>query len=207
MNWFHQLKYKTRIGLLLAAIMCIILLNNISGRHSFDDLNQSITSIYQDRLMPATYIFRITDHLYQKRMLHQQTATDQQATAQIRLHDNAIMTLIRDYEATHLTREEQHQWNDFKKHLLKYNVQEQQSDNIPAAKSFDRTIQCLNALSTIQAGEGHHLRESSTAIISANTIRSSLEIGLLIVLGIVTLVLIGVSKEAILQAPQKPSLN
>lgn len=205
MNWFRQLKYKTRIGLLLVAIMGIILLNNISGRSNYADLDQSMTSLYKDRLMPATYIFRLSDHLYQKKLLHDQPAPGQ--PAQLQQHDAAMRNLIRDYEATRLTAEEQQQWLIFKQQLQQYDRAVTRGQTVLATQSFDRALKCLEALSTIQTGEGNQLRQSSSAIISATAVRSSFEIVLVILLGMVTVLLVGTSKEALLQRPHKPSLN
>lgn len=205
MNWFRQLKYKTRIGLLLVAIMGIILLNNISGRSNYADLNQTMTSLYKDRLMPATYIFRLSDHLYQKKLLHGQPGPGRSALLQ--QHDVAIRGLIGDYEATRLTAEERQQWLTFKQQLQQYDQAAAQGQTVLAAQSFDRALKCLEALSNIQTGEGNQLRQSTSAIISTSAVRSSFEIVLVILLGVVTVLLVGTSKEALLQRPHKPSLN
>jgi len=207
MNWFRQLQYKNRLGLLLVAIMSVILLNNIYGRQSVTDLDQAISSIYKDRLMPATYIFQITDHLYQKRLIHDQQPGN---AAMLREHNEAIATLIHDYETTHLTKEEHHHWAAFKQQLNSYNAIAGMG---PAAQKqlteqrFSQTIQHLNSLSQIQAGEGNHLRKDSMDILSNTTMRSYLEVVLIIALGVLSLVMLGLTQKNMYQMPQQASLN
>ena len=69
MNWAFSIQPKMKIALFLAAI-CVIVLDTIFWeRSNLSHLNASFSSIYEDRLLPATYVFHLTDHLYQKRLV------------------------------------------------------------------------------------------------------------------------------------------
>jgi hypothetical protein len=217
MKWALQVKDKVKAAAVLAVIMCVILLTSFSGRQGFDNLGKSMSSIYEDRLLPSAYIFGITDHLYQKRLLHSQYlhGENPQAAAHIQKHNAAIATLIASYETTYLTPEEKAQWGNFKKHFALYSRYEaQQLAGTTTARvppmlpgEFDSAIQSLNELSRIQVGEGSQLRKSSASIIGNNTILTDLQITLLIVLGIFALVLLSVRDKVLFNSRPHAGLN
>lgn len=207
MNWFRQLHYKNRLGLVLVALISVILLNNIYSRQSVTDLDHAISSIYKDRLMPATYIFQLTDHLYQKRLLHDQHPGNERLLQQ---HNDAINTLIHDYETTHLTKEEHHHWHHFKRELDHYNAAvgiNASGGSQAGEQRFSQTLQHLNSLSQIQAGEGNHLHKDTIDILNNTTMRSYLEVVLIIALGLLAVVMLGLTQKGMYQMPQQASLN
>jgi hypothetical protein len=79
MKWAYHVKDKMKMAAVLLLIIVLILVNNISNRKTFSNLNESIASIYKDRLMPATYIFQLTDHLYQKKLLYRRAGSRKRA--------------------------------------------------------------------------------------------------------------------------------
>src|SRR6478736_2767354 len=119
MKWAYQVKDKTKVVAVLLLIIVLILVNNISNRKTLSKLNESIASIYKDRLMPATYIFQLTDHLYQKQLLQN---TEDNSSGNAANHDSAVAAIIKTYESTYLTKAEKNQWMIFKKELEQYNI-------------------------------------------------------------------------------------
>jgi len=206
MKWAYIIKDKMKAVAVLLLIIVLILVNNISNRKTFSKLNESIASIYKDRLMPATYIFQLTDHFYQKKLLpNVQTAENAVVSAK---HDSAVATIIKTYETTYLTAVEKKQWVSFKRELENYNaltvapVQNDEAIN----KSFDNVLKGLNALSEIQASEANHIFNISTIDVSGTVIMSHLEIALLLILGIFALVLISANDNKLMQV-QRSELN
>ncbi len=206
MKWAYLIKDKMKAVAVLLLIIVLILVNNISNRRTFSKLNESIASIYKDRLMPATYIFQLTDHLYQKKLLLN-TQSDQN-TAAISSHDNAVAAIIKTYETTYLTLAEKKQWAGFKKELEQYNLLASVSlkDNKALNERFENVLKRLNALSEIQASEGSNIFSVSRIDISGTIIMSHLEIALLLILGIFALILVNANDNKLLQI-QKPRLN
>jgi hypothetical protein len=122
------------------------------------------------------------------------------------LHESAMADLISRYEKTELTSEERAEWNSFKQqlHYLQLNRNARSEFN----EHFARTLKSLNRLSLIQAGEGKQLRADVRAIANTSMLISYLEIAVIIIIGGVTLSLIGFSKSIFEQsAPHSPSLN
>jgi hypothetical protein len=196
----YQIKNKAKVALLLAVLMVIIALNNLWERKSFSRLERSIASIYQDRLLPATYLYEISSHLYQKKLLLEKGA----GTPGINEHNHAINKLIKSYELTYLTDAEKRQWALFKTHLSAYNREEeqQQPSQLRLDKSFTPALATLNRLSQIQAGEGRNLQHSSKGIIDGSLLASHLEIAILIILGIAAMALINMRDRNIFQTSQ-----
>lgn len=219
MKWAYYVKYKVKAAAILTLILGLILCSIFLDRQRYSDLDHSVSSIYQDRLVPATYIFEITDHLYQKRLLHEQFV--QQGSNTLRdkskVHDQAITSLIKSFEATVLTTEERLQLEQFKSHLLAYNSLEDKVYDSRTAGSevlqlalvqdFDKTMYCLNALSKIQAGEGMHLTKDSKSLISGSINTTHFEMALLIVLGLYILVLLSASDKVLFENNQKQVWN
>lgn len=195
MSPFADLKDKTRPIFILCIILLIILLNNLSGRKDYANLDKNISSIYADRLMPSNYLFRINDHLYQKRLLrHEHDQTTDETTTLLAAHNTNIDKLIKEYEATYLTKTEKEHWLNFKQNIVAYNKNELKEystiNNELLNKSFDNCMLALQQLNTIQATEGKQLQVSSRAILGGSLIGSYLEISLLFILAIIFFVLL-----------------
>jgi len=208
MKWAYHVKDKMKMVAVLLLIIVLILVNNISNRKTFSKLNESIASIYKDRLMPATYIFQLTDHLYQKKLLSSNGNLTNQLTVNTLMHDTSIAALIKTYETTYLTASEKQQWKLFKEHLENYNTTANTSIKNEKAinDAFDKVLQSLNALSEIQAKEGSQIFKISSLNINGTIIMSQLEIALLLILGIFALVLVNANDNRLLQM-QNPRLN
>lgn len=206
MNWAYHVKSKMKAVSVLMLIIVLILATNLSNRKTFTDLDHSIASIYKDRLLPSTYIFQITDHLYQKRLMNENGST---GTMNEEQHTKAIASLIKTYETTYLTSAEKQEWGAFKKNLVQYDILNAQvnKDEAAIANSFNKALQCLSTLSNIQASEGKHIQASSENIVNGTIITSELEIALLMILGIFALVLVSAGDNRMFQQSQKPLLN
>ncbi|WP_153797137.1 MCP four helix bundle domain-containing protein [Foetidibacter luteolus] len=202
MKWAYYVKHKVRAVLVLLVIIVAMLVSNLSHRINFTRLDDAVVAIYNDRLMPSTFIFRISEHLHQKQMLLS-LPLPQQADRLVKankLHDDAIARLIKNYEATQLTEAEKTQWRMFRNNLSLYTaafnaeVSQRLSNNLQGsivlAGHFDKAVENLNALSNIQVSEGKNLSRNSRSIISDGVLLSHFEVSMLLVLGVMALVLI-----------------
>jgi hypothetical protein len=198
-----QLKNRAKAAIVLLAIMCLVLLGNLAGRQNYSNLDRSISSIYKDRLMPATYIYEISDHLYQKRLL-QEESNPKSMAGERSIHDKAIASLIHDYEQTFLTPEEKNQWDEFKQQLAAYNALALNS-SMASRQHFNEAMNRLHSLSRLQVGEGTELQKNAKAIISGSNIMSTFELSVLVILGFSAIILI--SKPEKLGPSKNYSLN
>jgi Four helix bundle sensory module for signal transduction len=176
-------------------------------RMTFSSLDQSIASIYKDRLMPATYIFQLTDRIYQKR-LRNNTGEQNNSGKLNEEHDKAISEIIKAYETTYFTTAEKEQWVAFKQALNQYNTLNTAAikNEEVISNSFNKVLQYLQALSRIQANEGNQLFSSSKSNVSGMIIISQLELALLLILGILALILVSINNNRLMRI-QNPRLN
>lgn len=220
MKWAYIIKYKLRAAAVLLVIMTTIFLGNLYERKNFNTLDKSISSIYQDRLMPATYIYELSNHMYRKRLLqeHYSEYNREQLHLKVTEHDAAINTLLAEYEKTYLTKEENIHWTALKSALYNYNRQYDIAlanirreapglNNRQLAHDFNKTMAELDALSKIQAGVGHKIEKDSHAIVTSSVLPAYFENSMLVILGIICVVLFSVTDNRILQQAQRSSLN
>ncbi len=220
MKWAYVIRYKLKAAAVLLVIMATILAGNLYERRNFNTLDKSISSIYQDRLMPATYIYELSNHMYRKRLLqeHYTEYNNEQLQAKTMKHDAAINSILADYEKTYLTEEESRHWQALKNALYNYHIQYDIAlanirkeipglNNQQLEYNFNRAMAELDALSKIQAGVGRTIEKDSHAIVTGSMLPAYFENSLLVVLGIICVVLFSVSDSRILQQAQRSSLN
>lgn len=220
MKWAYIIKYKLRAAAVLLVIMTTIFFGNLYERKNFNTLDKSISSIYQDRLMPATYIYELSNHLYRKRLLqeHYTEYNREQLQLKVAKHDAAIHSLLAEYEKTYLTEEENIHWTALKSALYNYNKQYDIAlanirkevpglNNRQLTYDFNKTMAELDALSKIQAGVGHKIEKDSHAIVTSSVLPAYFENSMLVILGIICIVLFSVTDNRILQQAQRSSLN
>lgn len=214
MQWIYGIPHKARIAVVLAVIMMIVTLSNVLVRRDIDNIDRSFTSIYNDRLMPATAFFYITESLYNRRLaleksVFAQGQDEDELKEILSTHDAKIDSLIREFEKTYLVRNEASLLRGFKKQKAAYNEIEARvialsysSDQQGAIDLFENEgINCFSAmlkdlhhLIVIQAAVGKELlADSHHTVASANMI-SFLEAGVAIVLGLLVYIILLTSK-------------
>lgn len=221
MKGFFQIRNKFKICCVLIVIIVLVLLNNLRSRKNISRLDESVSSIYQDRLLPATYLYEISNRLYQKRlMLEEKAGLPEDWMARKTARDGEIDSLVQAYDSTYLTKNEQTLWLRFKEQLQRYSRLESASFTLATGpgglsvdgevsldEGFRQTVTLLNNLTEIQVGEGKNLQTGSHNIASGSVLSSHLEMTLLIVLGVMAVILLSMSDKHILNPDQKPGLN
>ncbi len=193
----------------------MVLLANFMWKKHMGSMNKSFASIYNDRLIPATDIVYLTEHLYNKRLLleHYLLVTklepQMELTKQMQWHNRQVDSLISNFEKTYLIDQESRSLSGFKAKVKEYKEVEgailalSQADSREAGlvmfehegkEVFQRTIAHLHELTKIQSEVGKELMGDSEHIMSSSSILSSLEVGLVLVIGLIVQVLIASSK-------------
>lgn len=225
MKWAFGIQPKMKIALFLAIICIIILANIFWERRNLTHLNNSFSSIYEDRLLPATYVFKLTDHLYQKRLILEAYFHDEsklniaEDLHRIGLHNVAMDTLIQDFEATYLVEVEDEVLHHFKRALQTYNESEAcfiksckdgitfQLDETAMKALFAATIQELTALSQIQVDVSKAMREDSRRRTASNHIFTNLEALIVFAMAVIIQILIFTSRSVMPRKPQQHEWN
>lgn len=210
MKIYTAVRPTAKMAILLMAVVIIILGSSFWENRLITNMNKSVSSIYKDRLVPASGLFHINDLMYSKRLVMEQylaaPATQQPAYTQQQLarYNSRIDSIIADYESTYLVEEETRSFQDFKTTMKRYNSLEQHILAAPSpmpqpgapekqlAQAFTAIHQELVLLSNINLEVGHTLLSGSEAIKGSASILINLQIAsvLLITLAVLRALLL-----------------
>lgn len=211
------MKEKHKIVGILLGIVLLAILNNYASRRHYNALGENMVSIYKDRLMPASYLFKLEDQLYQQQLLLKDpTLKKEELSGFLQSHSANINDLITVYSKTYLTEEEKKHWKAFLTHLQSYNLAVTAYRNLPntgkgpafaVEDSFKKAIQTLNNLNELQTAEGFKLQQQSSSLINDTRMSAYLEVTLLFVLGIVALRMLTITERILSPIDGKHLLN
>ena len=227
MKWVFAIQQKYKVALLLGCILCIVILTTIVERINMGDINRSFTSIYNDRLIPATEMFYLSENLYNKRMLMEKflLSPEENQTEKLRkkldMYNQSIDSLIVEYEKTYLVDNESRYLAAFKNKISDYAQVEQSILELSRNGSreaaleifedrgillFQSTMKNLHQLTQIQSTVGKELIAHSQSTIASTNILSHLQIALAFIICIIIQILLLTSK-VINQKKQPYHLN
>jgi hypothetical protein len=211
MKWSFVIQQKLKAGILLGGVMLAIILGILLSRRNIDGINKAVSSIYQDRLIPATSIIYLTENLYSKRLSLEKLvlSEDKSRVVQVGIllerHNGEIDSLIKAFEKTYLTRREAQVLGDFKNKMEVYGRLEKkilsvqlsgdpQSGKIlfeeAGALTFQKALGDLNELAKIQSVIGGELIRKSENDYAGFTLMSFLQLSLAIIVGLFILIMI-----------------
>lgn len=217
MKWTFIIREKLKVALLLGSIVMLIGFTTVMQQINMNDLKRSYSSIYYDRLIPATEIFYLTENLFNKRLLIEKLLYIENAdasvpalTAQLEVHNDSIRAIIARFEETYLVDAERKYLDQFKDLVIHYNTIESniidthQVSKGDAQRLYEtvgesdliKTIQFLGELTQIQSSVGLDLMNDSDGIISINDTVLTIQIAIAIIIGILIQTLIFASKMA-----------
>jgi hypothetical protein len=206
MKFAYTLKQKTKIALLLFLIMACTILIRVLEDRSIKNMEKAFASLYNDRLIPATDIFYISEKLYTKRLLLETFVHSdnnqlnvQQLSQKLNGYNKAIDTLLAKYEKTFLVKKEQNHLTELKVKLQENKILERNIlsnanqleksalrklyDN-SSGQSFTDISAILSQLTKVQTVVGEQLTSDSRDIVSGTNLYSTLQIILAIIIGI-----------------------
>lgn len=197
--------------MLLTGIMLVIILGTIISRHNIADMGKSASSIYQDRLLPATTIVYITENLYDKRLaVEKALMTDDvamlsEASHKLRANNATTDSLVNSFEKTFLVAQEAKSLSALKSNLDEYIRAEKKIIELCEAglkdearlifekaneSVFPETIRNLNDLTSLQSAVGKELiKDSKSDMASVDNILL-FQITMAVIIGLVVLVFI-----------------
>ena len=219
MKWAYGIQRKISAALLLTAIFILLFVKNLVDSNNVVRLGNSFSSVYEDRLVVESYIYRMSEHLFRKKFTLDTCSSAVSAgriQPVVEEYQDRISALIADYEQTRLTNTEKAYFDRFKADIaqLKYHEDEffQNNSNIDSVKErinieFNQASTNLDHLSSIQISEGKLLNERSQKIVAGSSILTRLETGILIAIGLMVLVLVFESSTRLFPRDHKQSLN
>jgi len=175
MKWMYGINQKIKVAVASIVIVIIFFAINWIDKKNVNTLNSSFSSVFEDRLMVESYIFSMTDHLYQKKILLSTCGNylhPEELKIRMDYHNRIISSLLADYEKTRLTKSESRHFADLKISLKEIQKMEEEylhesgttnsdpfTDGIQ--KRFELVLNDLYQLSRIQIEEGKILNDQS----------------------------------------------
>lgn len=218
MKWTYSLQNKTKIVFWSTLILVLVFAKNWIDNNNLTRLDHSFSSVYDDRLVAESYIFLLSDHLYQKKITVSSCASNPipQTKSAVDYHNTAIQTLIKDYETTQLTKTESFYLQQLKQNLAAMKALESNlidpsvsTENITGELQirFETAMMDLNQLSKIQLAEGKILKEQSKKIAAGSTLLTQFELTIIVAIALFIQVLVFSAKGAVPLVSQKFNLN
>jgi hypothetical protein len=219
MKWIYSIQERGKAAAILTAAIVLVSGVTLMEKSNVSELGSSFSSVYEDRLVVESYIYKFSDYLYQKKLVIDNCESAQQAVGarqKITMHNDAIQKMITAYEQTKLTEAEAKYFADFKKNIneinaLENNMLDQASKFERRRSDFDREVDKalinLDQLSTIQLSEGKALNENSKRIIAGSEMLTQFELVVLIIIAVIIQMLIFTSNSFRSKIPQNSNLN
>ncbi|MBL7871885.1 MAG: MCP four helix bundle domain-containing protein [Cyclobacteriaceae bacterium] len=217
MKWIYGIRQKAQVAFLLAIILVGILVKNIMERNNVSELGDSFSSVYEDRLVVESYIYQLSGHLYQKKLIFDNcTAAGDVMTYknQLDTHNSDIANLIHEYEKTKFTEKESAFFQSFKNSIRKiifleneYWMSSRERSNPELDEQFKLAATDLQHLSAIQLAEGKILSDQSKKIVAGSTLLTQFEAGMIVVMGLIIQALVFASRSIVPKVAQNHLLN
>ena len=171
-NWFKRKQVTAAISA-FSLIILIIGKSYLSDKN-MESLDNSFSEIYNDRLVVESYVYRLSDLLYKKKIMllnYENTAITEELRNGIQNQTDKLNKLVKDYSLTKLTENEGLVFEKFKTNVTHVRVIETELriGEPLAGKSLvelcDGSITQLQALSSIQLSEGKLLQEKGKQVL------------------------------------------
>ncbi|MFD2825700.1 MCP four helix bundle domain-containing protein [Leeuwenhoekiella polynyae] len=176
--------------LALSVVFLLVLATNKIDQHHFETAQKSVNEVFEDRVLVQDYIFSISNMLAAKRLALKDSAISKKLLE----NNEKIAKLLSDFQNTKLTGKESSQLRGLQESFEKIQILEpqiiQQTANFERLKTeifntLDTMQDALVTLSKIQVHESENLMHSAQKSLNTSKLISTLEIGFLIVIGIV----------------------
>lgn len=191
MNIYAKLKWI--LGVLM--IFLLIITTNLIDKENFKRINNSVTNIYEDRLIAKDIIFTIYKNINQKEhaILMADIAFFKVNNLKI---NNDINALLQKFEDTNLTLEEAQVFNTLKNQVIALNkieindLDDVNNDKIKMLNHIKTVKNTLYNLSKIQLKEGERQVSLSNKAFSTIELFTQIEIYILVFLAIIIQIVI-----------------
>lgn len=207
MKWTYPIKNKLVASMVLLALCLLVLLSNYLDRIHTENVKNSISTMYEDRLIVEDYILKMTRNVYQIREIIKSEETQE-------IKDISVSGLTRDFKNTYnlfsktrLTKTEKTTAVALIDNFRKFERILSNDKNVPFIHT-DKILASLNQLSAIQLEESKLIMqqvESQYATIKAS---SQFAFAIIIIILIVLQIMVFSGGSLIpLFKPKDPSLN
>jgi len=194
--WKFSLAQRIRTGAALVVVFLLVVATNRMDSSHFAIVKKNLRSVYDDRLVAKNYLYKMSRLLQEKKnIIYSQ---DIEKIREVnRSANDSINTLVGLFSETRLTQKEARHFESLQNNLNSLYQQEQLMQDgelvIEAeaqllettGSQYENLFTDLDVLSEIQLEEGNRKIQLSERAIGTSDLMSWLEIGILIVIGII----------------------
>lgn len=173
---------KIKTTTLIFSVLCLILLTNIQERMMIKRLNETVTSIYEDRVVVGNYILQLSNHIAEiTQILNSgKTSSINRLTNLL----NEIDSINIAYDKTYLTETEKVNFKKFTAYSIQIKNSIQSNNTAEALSASLEAEKILKVLSSIQVEEGKEKLDEVLSMTNTRSILSYIEIVIIIVISI-----------------------
>ncbi len=219
MKNLYSISSKSKVAITLLSMIILLLCGVLVERYFFSKMNEGSASMYNDRLIPSTAIFHLSDHIAQRRLLMLSKARyeDQQVEEiqkTLSWHQHKEDSIITAFEQTYLVEDESVSLEQLKAELNAYN---QLEANLIASTTdselakldiqYSNIREELMELSNIQTRVGQKLQTENERLTSNADVITQLLVVVLIITCLIAQAFVLASKSIIPAISQKHNLN
>lgn len=206
MKWTDSIKNKLVASIVLLALCLLVLLSNYLDRLHTENVKNSISTMYEDRLIVEGYILKMTQHTYQIREILNTDASEQEANT-VKVLTSDFKTIYNTFIRTRLTEKEKSTADELMTQIKEFE-QINVGDSKQSLVHTDRILYSLNKLSEIQLDESKLIMKQVESQYATIKTLSQFAFAIIIIILIVLQVLV-FSGESIIPIfkPKDPSLN
>lgn len=217
---------RKRLILLLSLFFALILIAELIENKNLQKIDSDFSSLYEDRLIPASQIYVLSDLLHEKQLIFEHLNENEFRIGsgdldKIQEENRKINNILAEYETTYLVEEEVEQLANFKTNFKAYQEVEteilyhlenknfgvaQVLINSKGRKLFNDANSHLNRLAEIQPEIGRELLADYRSSFGSSSLLYYFKIAITLLFGVFVLRLLGLVK-LVSQPKQKFELN
>lgn len=219
MNILFNIRQKGRVAILMIVVFFLVALSSYTYNQNINQMGNLFSEMYSDRMIAQDYIYKLVKILHERQIkLANQNISDAEVNKIFKNDRSAILTLLTEYEKTKLTKNEDIQFQEFKKNVSKMIFFEQEyikSENKyfknSLLKLHDKSLHIslvqLDKLAEIQISTGKKLNEVSKKIVSFSALLNQFDWALIIIIGLIIQVIIFTARSSVPKDSQNQFLN
>ncbi|MBD1430144.1 MCP four helix bundle domain-containing protein [Sphingobacterium litopenaei] len=173
---------KIKTTTLVFSVLCLILLTNLQERMMIKRVNETVTSIYEDRVVVGNYILLLSYHV--EEIIHHLQSNDLSVTKDVKTILDQIDSINIKYDKTYLTEIEKDNFTRFTSLITEMKKPTTTLKNQEALQQSVEALQILKKLSSIQVDEGKNKLDEVLSMTNTRSILSYLEIVIIIIISI-----------------------
>lgn len=212
---------KQKVAFVLLLMIITLLSGILIERHYFQQVDTTSTALYEDRLMPSTFVYQLTDRIHQRYreaeniVLVGQTIPEPDQKQSLRKYQQQMDSIVVAFEQTYLVKDESASLLRLKAAMANYTEVEKeflfQRASLSNIQLLDQHLDAIRGellqLSRIQTTVGKELLTNTESMVAQAYALNNLEISILVICCLIAQVLILSSKSIHSPIAQKPHLN